>query len=95
MDIEGAELDVLDDLVDFVSRNKNCLVAFASYHKVNGTYTWMEAEKRFAEHPDVLLKTTYPIHITTFIANKKNINLLKKINDIPHLKEVYEKIKLE
>jgi len=94
LDIEGAELDVLADLVDFVSRNKNCVVAFASYHKVNGTYSWMEAEKRYAEHPDVLLKTTYPIHITTFIINKSNKNLSDKMAIIPRIEEVYDRIKI-
>lgn len=95
MDIEGAEMDVLEDLVEFVSKNENCVVAFASYHRVKNSFTWMEAEKIYADHPTVLLKTTYPIHITTFIINKKNIDIFNKLRTIPRIEEVYEKIRIK
>lgn len=94
MDIEGAELDVLDDLVDFVSRNINCVAAFASYHRVNGTVSWMEAEKRYSNHPEVLFITTYPIHVTTFIINRNNKSAIKKAAIIPRIEKVYDLIAL-
>lgn len=93
MDIEGAELDVLDDIVDFVTRNRDCIVAFASYHRVHDSFSWMEAEKKIAENSSVLIKTTYPIHVTTFLVNKQNTIFLTKLESLPHLKEVYDTVK--
>jgi FkbM family methyltransferase len=73
MDIEGAEIDLLDDIFEVVNTNSSCVIAIASYHKVNNELTSAIIEREALSHPDIFIKTLYPYHRTTFITNKHSI----------------------
>jgi len=72
LDIEGAELDIIDDLVTFVKNNINAVVCVASYHVVDGRQTHVIIEEKYKNLPEVLVKTVYPYHTTTYIVNAES-----------------------
>ncbi len=72
VDIEGAEVAVADDLARYITENSGTWAAIASYHKVDGIKSFIALEKCFSRYPDLVYKTVYPYHQTTFVANKSN-----------------------
>jgi arsenate reductase-like glutaredoxin family protein len=64
MDIEGAEIEVLEGAKDFL-RNKNIHFAIASYHHRNGEQTYKTLEKIFAEI-GYQAETGFHRHLTTW-----------------------------
>ncbi|SDK88863.1 methyltransferase, FkbM family [Maridesulfovibrio ferrireducens] len=72
IDIEGAEVDIADDIARYISENPQSWAAIASYHEVGGVRASSLLEERFAAYPYLVFKTAYPYHETTFVANVKN-----------------------
>ncbi|CCO25396.1 FkbM family methyltransferase [Maridesulfovibrio hydrothermalis] len=72
MDIEGVEASIADDLALYINDNPHSWAAIASYHKVNGIKSFVILEKFFSQYPDLVFKTAYPYHETTFVANVNN-----------------------
>lgn len=64
MDIEGAEVDVIDGAREFL-KNKDVHFAIASYHNVNGKQSYLYLEKIFTEI-GYAVKTGNPEHLTTW-----------------------------
>ncbi len=86
MDIEGAEVDVAEDLAKYISENSKSWAAIASYHKIAGEKSYVHLEKCFARYPDLIFKTAYPYHQTTFVANVKNETAVKAIKRVTDFK---------
>ncbi len=72
MDIEGVEVDIADDIARYISDNTQSWAAIASYHQVGPVRSSHILEEKFAAYPDLVFKTAYPYHETTFVANVKN-----------------------
>ncbi|SMF05426.1 FkbM family methyltransferase [Desulfovibrio gilichinskyi] len=72
IDIEGAEIEIADDIAAYISENPKSWAAIASYHQVGDVRSSSILEARFAKYPDLVFKTAYPYHETTFAANVKN-----------------------
>jgi len=72
LDVEGAEVELEDDLIEFVKANPNCVIAIASYHEVNGKQTFQILENAKKVHEDIMITTVFPYHLTTYIINKKS-----------------------
>jgi len=83
MDIEGAEIDIVKDILEFVNNNENTICAIASYHVVNSLPTFVFIEETAKEYSNIFTKTIYPYHTTTFIVNKKNINSYNSLIKFP------------
>jgi len=91
LDIEGGELDVIDDLVSFIADNQQTAACIASYHKVKGQPTYKEIEEKCKKNKKIFAKTIYPYHTTTFILNK-NSNFVGKLESLPSYKKMDKKI---
>ncbi|MBI9112389.1 FkbM family methyltransferase [Maridesulfovibrio ferrireducens] len=72
IDIEGAEVEIADDLARYIRENQQSWAAIASYHEVGDVRASSLLEASFAAYPDLVFKTAYPYHETTFVANVKN-----------------------
>ncbi|WP_031480125.1 FkbM family methyltransferase [Maridesulfovibrio frigidus] len=72
MDIEGAEVDIAYDIALYISDNPKSWAAIASYHEVGEGRSSHILEEKFAAYPNLVFKTAYPYHETTFVANVKN-----------------------
>ncbi|OEU71437.1 MAG: hypothetical protein BA863_16010 [Desulfovibrio sp. S3730MH75] len=72
IDIEGAEVDIADDIARYIRDNPKSWAAIASYHQVGPVRSSHILEEKFAAYPDLVFKTVYPYHETTFVANVKN-----------------------
>jgi len=72
LDVEGAEVELEDDLIEFVKPNPNCVIAIASYLEVNGKQTFQILENAKKVHEDIMITTVFPYHLTTYIINKKS-----------------------
>lgn len=92
LDIEGAEIDIIDDLLAFTAKNLRVVIAIASYHKVNGEETWKTIEAKARAHPEVFAKTVYPYHATTYLLNPKNRVLIQKLKSLPSFQEIYPQV---
>lgn len=82
VDIEGAETVIADDLAKYISENHGSWAAIASYHKVGDVKSCVALEKCFSRYPDLVFKTAYPYHQTTFVANVKNTAVVDGIRKI-------------
>ncbi|WP_432737632.1 FkbM family methyltransferase [Maridesulfovibrio sp. FT414] len=82
VDIEGAEVAVADDLARYISENKGSWAAIASYHKVDGVKSFIKLEKCFSRYPELVFKTVYPYHQTTFVANAENEDVARSIRKL-------------
>ncbi len=91
-DIEGAEVEIIKDIVDVVAEKKNCVVAIASYHRVNGKESWKILEKFAGKNPSIYTKTVYPYHATTYICNRANVTVMRKLQKLPAYNEIYDRV---
>lgn len=73
MDIEGAEIDIIDDLIEVLKENRECIIAIASYHVVNNKLTSEIIEDICKKHDHIFCITRYPYHPTTFLVHKDSI----------------------
>jgi hypothetical protein len=82
VDIEGAELKLIDDMIKFVSAYENAYACIASYHFVDGEQTLHKIEDVCKKSPDVDAVTIYAHHPETIIFNKSNSELMRRLQDI-------------
>jgi FkbM family methyltransferase len=91
LDIEGSEFDVLDDILKLVAENDNIIVAIASYHERDGTPSYKYIEQKGRERNNIFVKTLYPYHTTTFIANRSN-KCVSTIDAYPSYQETKKRV---
>ena len=92
LDVEGAEVELVNDLLDLVSRKPLLVVVIASYHKVKGQESWHLLERHAKKYPAVLAKTLYPYHATTYLVNLKNNPAVAKLKKLPAYKTIYSSV---
>ena len=83
IDIEGAEVEVLDDLLAFLQSNPQVVIAIAAYHpyQSGATHTWIE--QRCRPLPFVMAKTIFPIHRTTMLVHAANAASCQRLASLP------------
>lgn len=79
LDIEGAELDVLDELLHLLSDNRELVINIASYHLFQGEQTYKCIERRCHGYDYAAVKTIYPIHTTTVLTNINNKEVIQRL----------------
>jgi FkbM family methyltransferase len=77
LDVEGAELELADELIEFVREHPNCVVAIASYHKAGEKPSYWHIENKADVYREILIKTMFPYHLTTYLINKNSQNYRK------------------
>lgn len=83
MDIEGSEVEVLDDLLLLLKDHRDLVVEIASYHLFQGepTYRWIEQHSR--HYAKIVTKTIYPVHTTTVLVHIENEQALERLKALP------------
>jgi FkbM family methyltransferase len=83
LDIEGSEVDVLDDLLQLLKDNGQLVVEIASYHPYQGvqTYRWIEDRCRAFDY--VAARTIYPVHTTTVLVHRDNRPVIDRLKALP------------
>lgn len=70
-DIEGAEVEIFEDVANLILENKNCQAVFASYHLRENKQTSNVLEQIAKEkYPNLICETTFPLHPTTYLSYK-------------------------
>ncbi len=92
LDVEGAEIQLIDDLLSLVAHKKSLIVAIASYHKINGKESWILLEKAAQKYHAIFAKTIYPYHATTYLVNKSNEKMIRELIKLPAYSEIYAKV---
>jgi FkbM family methyltransferase len=87
LDIEGGEVNVLDDLLQVLQDNRQVVIEIAAYHLFQGRPTWRWIEERCRGQGDIAFKTTYPIHTTTILAHVENHLALDHMKRLPKCDE--------
>jgi len=89
LDIEGAELEVVDDLIEFVAENAEATACIASYHERDGIPSYREIEAKCKAVRGIDARTIYPYHATTFIVNSQNkaVDVLMKLPSYEEMKD--------
>jgi FkbM family methyltransferase len=82
MDIEGAEVDIIDDILGFIENEPQCIAVIASYHKKDNDFSYKIIEEKAKASNKLYVRTVYPYHTTTYIINKQN-NLMQKLESYP------------
>lgn len=72
IDIEGAEVEVVSDLLRLLKKNWQLVIAIASYHQSQGQETYLLIEDLVRHQPEFVTKTVFPYHATTFLIHRKN-----------------------
>ncbi|EKE02037.1 MAG: Methyltransferase [uncultured bacterium] len=88
MDIEGTEVDIVEDIALFIEKNINTVACIASYHKINGIPAYKIIEDKCRNSDKIFTKTVYPYHPSTFIINNLNSAGINKLQEIPQYLEV-------
>lgn len=83
VDIEGAEVGVADDLARYICGRPGSWAAIASYHEVNGVKSYISLEECFSRYPELVFKTVFPYHLTTFVAHAANEEVAGNIRKLP------------
>lgn len=91
-DIEGAEVEIVQDLLLLVSQNPPLVVAIASYHHVHGVESREIIEKYARKYPKIMVKTVFPYHATTYLINNKNIKIVSALKQLPSYSDVYSQV---
>ncbi len=83
LDVEGAEVELLDDLLAFLRDHPRTVINIAAYHNYQGgeTRSWIEA--RCEAHPFVVAKTIFPIHATTVLMHADNLAGRQRLAALP------------
>ena len=92
LDIEGGEIDVINNLLDLVSVKPHLIIAIASYHKIKGVESWNHLEKHAKKYPKVMAKTIYPYHATTYLVNESNLKGISILKSLPAYDKIYSKV---
>ena len=77
----------MEELVSFIKKNINTTVCFASYHTRDGLPTYKIIEDRYKNLSDIIVKTVYPYHTTTYVVNRKS-TVAKKLINLPSYEEM-------
>lgn len=83
MDIEGAEVRIIDQLSSFLASQPGLIIAVASYHECSErkASAWIHDQIERMNLP-LEVKTVYPHHETTFLLNRANINMVRRLREI-------------
>ncbi len=89
LDIEGAEVEIAEDLPRLLERFPGALVAVASYHEAAGRQAWEAIEEALAGVRHIYMKTAYPYHVTTFLCHAGNAALRRRIEALTGLGQAH------
>lgn len=73
LDIEGAEVNVANQLGSFIQENKNAMAVIASYHQFENTTTATKINNIINKNfPQLTIENDYTIHPSTYIYNQSD-----------------------
>lgn len=85
LDIEGAEMDIAEDLARYLAAHPGSWAAIASYHETPGGQGSTVLNKTFNRWPELVFKTAYPYHETTFACHRDNNAIVSMLKELPDL----------
>jgi len=82
MDIEGAEVKIVEDLTSLLATQPELIIAIASYHEYSGRKASSWIQDIGKEYKNIEIKTVYPHHETTFLLNKENVDMVRRLQAV-------------
>ncbi len=92
LDIEGAEADIAEDLALYLATHPGSWAAIASYHETKKGRSSEVLKNTFGNRPDLVFKTVYPYHETTFACHRDNKAMTAALETLPSLNQGWELI---